>query len=161
MIKSFRLHKTTLMELIGQLTAMCLDDDVYKVSVTPFKKSLKDRQRALANIWYSQLDKALGEPVGYSEALCKYRWGLKIRCRDDLDLENIIRSMLDGHSYEDKLAIIQKYSEWFPVMRANGGLDAEGQAEYLQCIQQCFAQEGIMLTTPKDDELLNCREANR
>jgi len=68
--------------------------------------------------------------------------------------------MLDGHSYEDKLAIIQKYSEWFPVMRANGGLDADGQAEYLHCIQQFFAQEGIILTTPKD-ELLNCREANK
>jgi hypothetical protein len=161
MIKDYRLSKASLMPLTGQLAALCTGDEVYKVNVKPWSKSLEDRQRALANIWYADIEKQLGETAGYAAAYCKYHFGLRVRCRDDEELGVIVRRMLAMKSYEQKLATIRNYSEWFPVLRAKGGLDAEGQAEYLQAIQLHFAEQGIILTTPKDKDLLFCREANK
>ena len=161
MIKSYRLTKISLAHLLGQLSGMCEGGDIWKVNVTPWKQTRKQRQRALANIWYHQIEQHLGETAGYGEGYCKYHWGLKIRSRDDEVREDMFRKLLDGYSYEVKIDIIRHHSDMFPVMRENGGLSVEEQAEYLQAIQINFAEQGLILSTPNDDDLLRCKEANR
>ena len=48
----------------------------YQVEIKLFDNSLKARQRALANIWYKKADEHFGTDPGYTEAYCKYKWGL-------------------------------------------------------------------------------------
>jgi hypothetical protein len=139
---------------------MCRGGDVYKVTAKPWKQSRKQRQRALANIWYGHIEQHLGETAGYAEAFCKLSWGLKIRSRDDEVRESMFRKLLDGYSYETKIDIIRHQSDMFPVLRENGGLDTEEQAEYLNAIQINFAEQGLILSTPNDDDLLRCKAAN-
>ncbi len=133
----------------------------YQVSISVLDNSLRVRQRALANIWYKQIDEAMGSPAGYSEAVCKLHWGLKIACQENDGLQSIIDRMLHGHNYEQKLEIIQRYPEWFPILRDKGGLDAESQARYLNCIQVNMADQGVILSSPRERDLLNCAQANR
>ena len=131
----------------------------YQCTITLFDSSLKARQRALAKIWYKDIAEQQGTTVGASEAFCKLAWGFKIRCDNDPDLEKIIRKMLDGRDYEQKLKIIEIYPEWFPVLRDKGGMDVEQQARYLNEIQRGFGQQGIFLTSRSEKELLNYPEA--
>ena len=133
----------------------------YQVSITVLDNSLRARQRALAQIWFKQIDDHWGSDPGYAESYCKLKWGLKIATIQDPDLAQIIRRMLGCYEYEQKLEIIRLYPEWFPVLRDKGGLDAENQARYLNCIQINMANEGVILSSPKERDLLNCREANR
>lgn len=131
------------------------------VTTSKEDNSLKARQRKLAQCWYKEIADHLGESIGYAIAHCKLRWGLRIATLNNAELEQIVRRMLDGYTYEDKLRIIDEYSEWFPILRAKGGLSAEDTGRYLSCIQIGFAKEGLVLTSPNEDNLLNCREANR
>ena len=161
MIKPFRLDAVSLAYFKGQLTSMCQGGDVWKVTVKPWKQTRKQRQRSLCNIWYSQIEQHLGETAGYAEAFCKLSWGLSISCRNDPERQEAFDAMLFGRFHEDKIAIIRRQSDLFPVLRENGGLDTEEQAEYLNAIQINFAEQGLILSTPNDDDLLRCREANR
>lgn len=140
---------------------MCQGGDVWKVTVKPWKQTRKQRQRALANIWYLQIDQHLGEAAGYAEAFCKYNWGIVIRCRDDEELGHIVSQMLSGLVYDQCLGVIRRHREWFPVMRENGGLTVDEQAEYLSAIQINFAEQGLILSTPNDEDLLHCKEAQK
>ena len=160
-MKNIRITEQTLPEITAAIQVALEAKKEYQIAITVFDNSLHARQRALACIWYSTIEKELGELSGYAEAYCKLHWGIGIRCRHDKDRGEMFNAMLDGHSYEDKLKIIIKFSDMFPVLRAKGGLDVEGQARYLKCIQIHFAEQGIILTSPRDDELLNCAEANR
>lgn len=132
----------------------------YQVTIALMDNSLRKRQRALANIWYSQIDKQQGNNIGVSEAYCKYHFGLKLACNYKPELESIVRRMLDGYSYEQKIEIIRTYPEFFPVLRDKGGLDAEGQALYLNAMQMHFAEHGVILTSPNEKDLLHCKAAN-
>ena len=160
-MKNIHITEQTLPEITMAIQVALDAKKEYQICITAYDKSLHARQRALACIWYGQIETALGEAVGYAEAYCKLHWGLGIRCRHDKDRGEMFNAMLDGHSYEDKLKIIIKLSDMFPVLRAKGGLCVEGQAEYLQCIQRHFAEQGVILTSPRDDDLLYCREANK
>lgn len=133
----------------------------YQVSISVLDTSLRARQRALCCIWYKQIDESMGSTAGYSEAMCKLHWGLKIACQENEGLQSIIDRMLHGHNYDQKLEIIQRYPEWFPILRDKGGLDADGQARYLNCIQVNMADQGIILSSPRERDLLNCSAANR
>jgi len=159
-MKSIPINIETLPEIKQALVLAIASKKNYQVSISIHDNSLRGRQRALANIWYKQIEEALGEPVGYAEALCKYSFGLKLRCDNDPDLSRIVRRMLDGFEYEAKLEIIRVYPEWFPVLRDKGGLNAEDQARYLNCIQVHFANQGVILTSPREKDLLNCAAAN-
>jgi hypothetical protein len=146
--------------LISKLKMACDADKDYQMSITPLDNGLKARQRALAKIWYKTIANEQGMTLGEAEALCKYRWGLAIRCENDPDLEKIVRRMLDGHAYEEKLKIIERYPEWFPILRDKGGMDAEQQGRYLSDIQRGFAEQGVFLSSSNEKELLNCKAAN-
>ena len=126
----------------------------YQVEIKLFDNSLRARQRALANIWYKQADEHFGEVAGYTEAYCKYRWGLVLLSQDDPDQIMMISRMLEGQSWEDKVEIIRTMPIYFPVMRAKGGLDAPSQALYLKSIQRHYAENGLILSTPREDDLM-------
>ena len=126
----------------------------YQIEIKPFDSSRKARQRALANIWYKEADNHFGEVAGYSEAYCKYRWGLVLLSQDDPDQIMMISRMLEGRCWQEKVEIIRCMPYWFPVMRAKGGLDAEKQALYLKSIQRHYAEHSLILTTPREKDLV-------
>ena len=133
----------------------------YQVTISLFDDSRKGRQIALVNIWYAQIaDEAYGHDVGYVEAMSKLDWGLRIATLEDPEKAEMWKGLLDGKLREDKIKRIKTYPELFPVMRKNGGMSVEYQARYLTCIQTGFAENGIILTSINDKDLLNCREAN-
>ena len=146
-------------DIIEALDVAIDADKEFQVSITLFDASLRARQRALANIWYQVIDKDQGYDTGYAESFCKYHYGLKLAVMSDPELDKIIRRMLDGYDYEKKLQIIMNYSEWFPVMREKKGLCAEGQAQYLTDMQRGWAEQGIILTSTNDKDLLQCKQA--
>lgn len=149
------------MEKIVSSLKMAVDASKdYQVSITLFDGSLKARQRALAKIWYKDAAEQQGLTVGAVEAFCKLTWGFRIRCEEDKDLEKLIRKMLDGRDYEQKLSIIEIYPEYFPILRDKGGMNAEQQGRYLNEIQRGFGANGIFLTSTSEKELLNYPEAN-
>jgi len=78
---------------------------------------------------------------------------------DDPDKIMMISRMLEGRGWQDKVEIIRTMPEWFPVMRAKGGLNAEDQALYLQSIQRHYAENGLILTTPRERDLMECAKA--
>jgi len=133
----------------------------HEVVIRKHDDGIKSRQRALANIWYGTIAKEQGISVGAAEAYCKYRFGLRLAEMQDADRGQMFRLMLKAHDYEQKLEIIEDLSDLFPVLRANGGLTSENTGIYLSQIQQHFAEQGVVLTSPKERELLNCREANK
>ena len=141
-------------EILAAIDTALESGKSYAVEIKLHDNSLRARQRALANIWYKQSDEHFGEVAGYTEAYCKYRWGLVMLSQDDPDQIMMIGRMLEGHSFEDKVEIIRTMSVWFPVMRAKGGLDAEGQALYLKSIQQHYAENGLILSSPREDDLM-------
>lgn len=157
-MKPVQITNANIVELHDQIDIALAADKSYQMSITVFDGSLSNRMTALANIWYSQIDKDQGGIVGEAEAYCKYHFGLKIRCRHNQDLKYMVRRMLEGHDYEDKLKIIRTNGEFFPVLRA---MSIEDKSEYLQCIQQHFSEENIFLSSPNEVDLLNCREANK
>jgi hypothetical protein len=159
-VKNIRITEQTLPEITMAIQVALDAKKEYQIGITVFDNSLHARQRALANIWYSQIAKEIGESLGYAEAYCKYNFGLRLRTKDDEEKEAIFRLILSGLSYEEKIAIIERQSDVFPILRRNGGLCVEGQAEYLGCIQRHFAEQGVILTSPREDELLHCKAAS-
>lgn len=145
--------------IVDRLHLCITSEKPYQVVIQQHYDSLKARQRALAHIWYQDIDRAQNNQPGEAEAYCKYHFGFKIICRRDPDLRKIIVRMLDGLEYEAKLTVIRVYSDWFPCLR-EGAMTSEEQAEYLSCIQNHFGQQGIYLTSPKEKDLLNCKQAN-
>jgi len=159
-MKNVHINQGSLMGIHEALQTAMDAKKEYQVSITLFDASLRARQRALANIWYQVIDKSQGYATGYSEAFCKYHYGLKLAVMSDPELDKIIRRMLDGYGYEQKLEIIMNYSEWFPVMREKKGLCAEGQAKYLTDMQRGWAEQGVILVSTNEKDLLNCKQAN-
>lgn len=157
----YPLTKHTKAEILGAINTALESGKSYAVEIKLFDNSLRSRQRALANIWYKCVDQHFGEVAGYTEAYCKYRWGLVLISQDDPDQIMMISRMLEGRCWEDKVEIIRSMPEWFPVMRAKGGLDAESQALYLKSMQRHYAEMGLILSSPNDEELFNCMQANR
>jgi hypothetical protein len=155
------LNPNTKAEVLSAINTALESGKSYAVEIKLHDNSLKARQRALANIWYKQADEHFGEIAGYTEAYCKYRWGLVLLSQDDPDQIMMISRMLEGRGWEDKVEIIRTMSVWFPVMRAKGGLDAEGQALYLKSIQRHYSEQGLILSSPREQDLLNCRQAQR
>ena len=151
-----QLNKHTKAQILAGIDAAIESGKPYQVEIKLFDNSLKARQRALANIWYKEADNHYGEDSGYTEAYCKYRWGLVLMSRDDPDQIMMISRMLEGRGWQDKVEIIRTMPEWFPVMRAKGGLNAEDQALYLQSIQRHYAENGLILTTPREKDLMEC-----
>jgi len=143
------------------LKASLIAKKEYECVIRLHDGSLKARQRALCKIWLKDIAEAQGIPVEQADAFCKYQFGLKIRCEDDPLLESIIRKMLDGREYEQKLQIIANYSEWFPILRDRNGMTSEQIGRYLREIQQSFAEQGIILSSNRDDEMLLYPEARR
>jgi len=154
-----QLNKHTKAQILAGIDAAIESGKPYQIEIKPFDNSLKARQRALANIWYKEADNHYGEEPGYTEAYCKYRWGLVLMSRDDPDKIMMISRMLEGRGWQDKVEIIRTMPEWFPVMRAKGGLNAEDQALYLQSIQRHYAENGLILTTPRERDLMECAKA--
>ncbi len=159
-MKPRRITPETMPMIISELKMACDSPKDFEVSIIAHDSSLKARQRALCKIWYKDVGEAQGITAGAAEAFCKLMYGFKIRCERDPDLEKIIRKMLDGYDYEQKLAIIEIYPEWFPVLRDKSGMNSEQIGRYLRDIQQGFGQEGVFLSSPNERELLNCRGAN-
>lgn len=155
-----RITTETLPFLVQQLKMAVDAKKSYQCSITLHDSSLKARQRALAKCWYKTIAEEQGITVGAAEAFCKLHYGLRIRIEDDLALEGIIDRMLHGHDYENKLEIIEMYPEWFPVLRDKGGMTSDQQARYLHDIQVGFANQGVILSSPNDKELLKYPEAS-
>lgn len=145
--------------IIDNIKTACDAKKEYQVSITLFDSSRKAIQRRLARVWYNEIAEHKGLTPGAAEAFCKYHYGFRIRCENDPDLERIIRSMIDGRTYEAKLIIIETYPEFFPILRDKGGMTVEQQGRYLAEIQRGMGAEGIYLSTPKERELLNYPEA--
>lgn len=133
----------------------------FEMVIRKHDSSLKARQRALANIWYATIGKAQGIATAEAEAYCKYHFGLKLVSSGDADKEACFRAMLSPHQYEIKLQIIQDCSDLFPILRGDGGLTSQQTGEYLRQMQQHFAEQGIILVSSNEEELLNCREAQK
>lgn len=159
MTKPTRITKETLPGIIDNIKDACDAEKDYQISITLFDNSLKARQRALAQCWYKDIAEGKGLTPAAAEAFCKYHYGLRIKCENDPDLNKIVRSMLDGRTYEAKLKIIEVYDDWFPVLRSNGGMTPEQQGRYLFEIQRGMGAQGIFLTTPKERSLLSYPEA--
>lgn len=152
----------SLPHIIKQLENSIGKPKAYECVIRVHDESLKGRQRALAKIWYKEIGEEVGELVGPIEAFCKWKFGLKLICFQKPVLEAMIRKMLDGRDYDEKLLIIEEYSEWFPVLRDKGGLTSELTGKYLKSIQEFYADEhDIVLSSPKEKDLLNCKEANK
>ena len=160
-METIRIAPETMPQIESALELALKSDKSYQVEIKLHDNSLKARQRALAVIWYKEIADQKGLTTGEAEAFCKYHYGFRIRCGNDVDLENIIRKMLDGHDYEQKLKIIEIYPEWFPVLRDKGGMDVEQQGLYLGEIQRGMGQEGIFLTSPNEKEMLSYPEASK
>lgn len=147
---------------IIQRLKMAMDAEKdYQIEIKPYDNSLKARRRALTHCWYKEIARQRNELIGESEAFCKYHYGFKIICSTDPDLAKIIRKMLDGYDYEQKLKIIEIYPEWFPILRDNGGMGVEQLGQYLTDIQRAMGAEGVFLTSPNEKEMLSYPEANR
>ena len=160
-MKDWLMNKNNRKETFGYLVAELEDDDCILITTAPLDKTLKGRQRALAQVWYSQIGEHLGESTDHATALCKYLYGLKLITAGKPDLEAMVRRALDGHNYEAKLEVIERYSEWFPLLRANGGLSTEDTGKYLNLMVVNFAKQGLELRSTNEDQLLFCKEANR
>lgn len=149
--------QATIAKLHDDLDYKLAEEKEYQVSITLFDNSLGARMTALTNIWYSTINEEMGE-IDFARAYCKYWFGLKIRCREDKGLREIVRRMLPTNDDEVNIAIIRAYDDWFPVLSK---MTVEEKSEYLNCIQHGFAENGIQLTSPNEKELLNCKEANK
>lgn len=156
-----RVTDDTMPFLVQQLKMASDSKRDFECSIRIFDGSLKARQRALANCWYKDIAEQQGITIGAAEAFCKYHYGLKIRCENDYQLESLVRRMLDGLTYEQKLEVIELHREWFPVLRDKGGMFTDQQARYLHDIQVGFANEGVILSSPNDKELLKYPEAQQ
>lgn len=149
-------------EILIAIDAALESNKVYQVEIKLRDNSLRARQRALANIWYVESDDHFGYESGYTEAYCKYRWGLSLISQDDPDTVMMICRMLDDiDTWEEKVELIRCKSIWFPIMRDKGGLDAKKQAKYLRSFQRHAAEYGLILTSPREKDLLNCAQAQR
>lgn len=151
----------TINSIIEQIKVALVAKKQFEVVIRQHDGSLKARQRALAKIWYKEIGEAQGFTAGYAEAECKLAYGFRIASEDNPDLELIIRSMLGNRSHCEKLEIIERFAHWFPILRDKGGMTSEQIGRYLNAIQQCYAEQGILLSSPKDRELLNYPESRR
>ena len=124
-MKDYPATKDNLPRLIADLTYELNTVPSLLVSTSPMDNSLKARQRRLAQVWYKAIAEHLGESLGHAVALCKYLYGLRLITSNNPELESMVLKMLDGYTYEEKLEIIENYSEWFPILRSKGGLSAE------------------------------------
>jgi len=156
-MKSIQITNANISELHDKLDIALAASKEYQVSITVFDNSLGARMTALANIWYSTINSEMGE-IDFAKAYSKYWFGLKIRCREDKDLREIVRRMLPTNDDEKNIAIIRAYDDWFPVLSK---MTVDEKSEYLNVMQVHFAERGIILTSPNEVELLNCREANQ
>jgi len=154
MAEAIKITEVTLPAIQQKLQLAIDAEKDFQVVIQLHNKSLKARQRALANIWYKQIGDHFEEPMGWADAYCKYNFGFKIRCESDHDLEVMIRKMLDGHDYEQKLEIIRVYSEFFPILRDKNGMTSDQQGRYLHEIQRNLGREGCFLTSPKEEGLI-------
>jgi hypothetical protein len=148
------------MQLVNNAIGVALEAGSFEMVIRAHDSSVKARQRMLANIWYKQIGEDQGVSIGAAEAYCKYKFGLKASSFDDPDREAAFRAMLSGHSYEIKLQIIEDLSDLFPILRANGGLNSHDTGLYLTAIQRHFAEQGLILASSNETELLNCKAAN-
>lgn len=133
----------------------------YEVVIRLHDGSLKARQRALCKIWYKDAAEAQGFSVGYCEAVCKYSFGFAIACEDKPELRDMFYRMIDGRTYPERIEIIETFPELFPILRDDNGMTSEQIGRYLREIQQSFAEQGIILTSPKEQDLLNYPESQR
>lgn len=147
-------------QLIDNAIETAMNGGSFELVIRSHDNSLKARQRALTNIWYNEIGNHLNETTGYGEAYCKYHFGLKLASFDNPDRNVAFRAMLAGHEYEIKLQIIEDLSDMFPILRAKGGLTSDSTGHYLTQIQRHFAEQGLILSSPKEKELLNCKAAN-
>lgn len=155
------LNHNTKAEVLGAIDTALESGKSYAVEIKLFDSSLRARQRALANIWYKYADEHFGNDTGYAEAYCKWAWGINLIGEDDSDVRMMTSRMLEGQEDQVQIEIIRTMSAWFPIMRAKGGLDAERQAIYLNSIQRGMAEYGCILSSPREDDLLKCRQAQR
>lgn len=159
-MEAIKVTPETFEAIVTKLKMACDAKKDYECVIRQHDSSLKARQRALAKIWYKDIAEAQGLTVGASEGFCKYHYGFKIRCEDDEILAAMIRKMLDGRDYEQKLEIIELYSEFFPILRDKNGMTSEQQGRYLSEMQRGMGQQGVFLSSINERELLFCREAH-
>lgn len=160
-MKPVKLTADNLNGLYDTMKSCLIAKKQYEVVIRLHDGSLKGRQRALCKIWYKDIGEAQGFTAGYAEAECKLAYGFRIATEDNQELESIIRRMLDYREPHEKLDIIERYSEFFPILRDGAGMTSDQIGRYLSTIQQCYAEQGIVLTSPKEKELLNYPESQR
>lgn len=130
-----QLTQQTVVQVMDEIDIALASSKSYQVSISLFDNSLGARMTALANIWYKTVNDEMGE-IDFAKAYCKYWFGLKIRCREDKELREIVRRMLPTNDDEKNIAIIRAYDDWFPVLSK---MTPEEKSEYLRCMQVHFA----------------------
>ena len=127
--------------------------DVVSVTIHGEKRSLS--KNALSHVWYAQLDKDRFSDysAGYARKYCKAHFGIPILCEDEYfrnKYNNLIRKRF---TYEEKLELMG----WFPVTSLEE-MTEDRMSRYLHTMQQVFAEDGVILTTPKDSEYAKWQE---
>lgn len=157
----YPLSQHTKAEILAAIDTALGSGKSYAVEIKLHDNSLKARQRALANIWYIEISGFTGDAVDEVEAYCKYKWGLRLMSQDDPDRIMMLSRMLaDINTHEERVELIRVEAIFFPVLRDKGGLSAEKQASYLESMKRHYAEKGCILSSPREKDLLNCRQAN-
>ena len=110
---------------------------------------------------YAEAAKALGDISSQeAKAQCKYHFGIPILTHDPEDgveCMDYYKRLLTGVSYEHRIARMQENHKFYiPVTSL---MTDEQTSEYLTRILQHYAEQGIVILTPKEKEYLRYPEA--
>ena len=139
---------------IDQIDKFIAESGDYLLEIRKEDKSVRGRMVGLANIWYGSIATHEGTTPSEAGAFCKYKWGLRLKEREDEVVGDMMRTLLAKYGYEQKLQIIESYPDYFPVLVSKGGLTTENLSIYLTAIKLHYACNGLVLRSNKEDEML-------
>jgi len=132
---------STSAEIVSKLRA----GQVIEVEISEKKRSLS--KNALSHVWYSQLDKEAftDHSAGYARLYCKLNFGIAIMREDEGFSERYASLIRKRFDYEEKIQLM----DWIPITSL---MTEDQMGRYLNTMQRTFAENGCILSTPKDSE---------
>lgn len=145
-MKNFRLNKNTALALKAHLRALDWTKE-YRVSVTEWKDSRSDDQRALQHVFYRDISNEFGWDIRYTTGYCKLYFGVPIIMKNELKsamLQGLfIKYNFYGMCEEEQIQLLAGA----PLTSL---FDTKENKEYLDAMNLHFGQYGLILVSSND-----------
>jgi hypothetical protein len=112
-------------------------------------KTGKDRslpQNAITHVWYAQIARELREDdvLGW-KGYCKLHHGVPILRAENDEFRESYDGAIKGLSYEQKLKVMR-------ILPVTSLMTKEQLSKYVEAVQMDFAQRGVLLEFPTDQD---------